>query len=217
MQNSKYLIILSVLLLSSCAAFLKKRTFIDEMDRTSEGLFVPGQDFNVTPGDRSDSAYRSREEILKRTPASFEREQLENSKSLNHELVMKERNLNQEEYEQYAHVSPYLESTSEKIYFLSLSSEEKRDYVDSMRLEEYHERVGRDGRSLASLDLIKRRDRDIQVGMTKDDVRRQWGPAFRIDVAGDPIRENERWSFQQNGRMRYVFFEQGVVQGWSLE
>ena len=63
------LLALGCMTFTSCAGLLQNRTFIDEMDRESDGLFVAGRDFDAVPGD-SGSAYRSNDEIRMRTPAS---------------------------------------------------------------------------------------------------------------------------------------------------
>ena len=60
-------------------------------------------------------------------------------------------------------------------------------------------------------------ERGIQIGMSKTQVEQLWGRPVNIEVAGDPRYENERWSFYHQGKMNYVYFESGEVQGWSLE
>jgi outer membrane protein assembly factor BamE (lipoprotein component of BamABCDE complex) len=58
---------------------------------------------------------------------------------------------------------------------------------------------------------------ELFVGMKKDDVVRNWGRPARIEVAGDPSYQNERWAFYFNGKTKNVYFENGKVQGWELD
>ena len=53
--------------------------------------------------------------------------------------------------------------------------------------------------------------------MSKTEVQRIWGSPSRVDVAGNPKMENERWSFYHNGRVKTVFFESGRVEGWEIQ
>ncbi len=58
----------------------------------------------------------------------------------------------------------------------------------------------------------------LYVGMDKQAVIRSWGKPYRIEVAGNPKNQNERWIFNKgNSRIDYVYFESGIVQGWEIE
>lgn len=204
--------------LFGCAELLENRSFIDQMDHQTENVFVPGQDFDYTPGD-SGTPYRTREEIAMRTPASdLENSTREESSSLYRELSFKERKLNLRERELYNEVMPYLETPSEKIYFLSLTPNQRRDYLDSRRIDYAGSMAGNFGggpsRGLASLQPVY--SSALQLGMTKDQVMSTWGRPARVEVAGNPRNENERWSFYENGQVKFVYFEGGAVQGWNL-
>ena len=59
--------------------------------------------------------------------------------------------------------------------------------------------------------------KSIHLGMNKRDVLKYWGTPSRIDLAGDPGEENERWSFFKSNSIKHVYFEKGVVQGWYVE
>lgn len=58
---------------------------------------------------------------------------------------------------------------------------------------------------------------DIFYGMGKNDVIRVWGKPGRVEIAGHPSYENERWSFFEGGEVKQVYFESGRVQGWALD
>ena len=46
---------------------------------------------------------------------------------------------------------------------------------------------------------------DIHHGMTKLQVQDLWGSPTRVDVAGNPTNENERWSFYESGKVKQSF------------
>ncbi len=213
----KFTLIGFSLQLIGCAELLENRSFIDQMDYQTENVFVPGQDFDYVSGD-SGTPHRTKKEIAMRTPASdFENTTREESSSLYRELSYKERKLTMREREVYNEVIPYLETTSEKIYFLSLTPNQRRDYLDSRRIDysgSTSNSYGGGSRRLASLEPIYRNA--LQLGMTKNQVEGVWGRPARVEVAGNPQNENERWSFYENGQVKFVYFERGSVQGWNL-
>jgi hypothetical protein len=217
----KMLVIIFMLCLSGCASLFQERTFIKEMDRQSDGAWIPHEDFHVVPGDERDG-YRSRGEIAARTPDA--RKEYSFSDNLERELSVKEKLLTTHQYAEYSELRPDLETTSEKIYFLSLSVNEREEYLRSRQLGRYARRVvkknvRRGYRAPASSPISNafRSSRDISQGMEKDEVRSSWGRPSRVEVAGDPGNQNERWTFHENGKVSQVFFEGGVVQGWALE
>lgn len=229
MQKQSFILFLFIQLgLSSCA-FLENRTFVDEMDRETDGFFVPGQDFSTVSGD-SGQAYRSRDQIMQRTPASY-RERLSDLQysSLKEELAVKEKALSHHEYLRYREYSPYLESDSEKIYYLGLSIAERDDYLRSRGLSNDtptgfggDRRMGEETASTYSLHETLMGDyasssSEVYLGMDKQSVLRKLGKPNRIDIAGDPRYQNERWSFYDNGRVKFIYFESGQVQGWAVD
>lgn len=213
-------------LLASCGSLLEHRTFVGEMDRETDGMFVAGRDFRVVSGD-SGRAYRTREEIRGRTPASFGAAEIADS-SLEKELAFKEKALTEPEYRDYLAVIPYLETTSEKIYYLDLSRSE-RDFYISSKAERITPKTmnaytydpssydGRGGDNMGFRQAGARSSAEIFTGMGKDEVMSLWGRPMRVDVAGDPRNQNERWSFYEAGRRKQVYFEAGYVQGWVIE
>lgn len=206
-------------LVSSCAGLLDQRSFISEMDRVSDGLFVAGRDFPVVPGD-SGQVYRSQEEIYQRTPASFRsKDEYLEQQSLMGELRRREANLTEWERKEYRQALEYLPTESEKIYYLTLSPAARRDYIDARS----YQRPSTQARAVSSLmdDLAFNRSvytvGDISLGMSKHDVTGVWGQPARVEVAGNPRHENERWVFVEGRKVRYVYFEGGRVNGWVLE
>lgn len=202
--------------LVGCAHMLENRSFIDQMDNQQEDIFVPGEDFAYVPGD-SGVPYRSKEEIAMRTPASeYESKRSAENSSLYRELSYRERRLSVREREMYNFVRDQLETPSEKIYYLSLSPTERREYLDSRKVDYPQVGYRRGGaRGLASLQPVYRNS--LELGMTKDDVVNVWGRPARVEVAGNPTHENERWAFYENGSIKYVYFEGGAVQGWNIQ
>ncbi|MDD0854850.1 hypothetical protein HBN50_17230 [Halobacteriovorax sp. GB3] len=197
-----------------CAELLAQRTFIDEMDRETDGLFVAGRDFNQVPGD-SGQAFRTRNEINDRTPASIgEYESRERRNSLKLELRRKLRGLSQKDYQDYSRIASTLENDSERIYYLSLDPQSRREYLFDKGIIE---RSYGETRGMQFLGSRSIRKSALHLGMGKNDVVQYWGRPVRVDVAGNPSNENERWAFYENGRLQYVYFESGVVQGWALE
>lgn len=215
MSKIKFIAMLMILSqFYGCAELLAGRSFIDEMDRETDGVFVAGRDFPVTSGD-SGEAFRTREEILDRTPASVaEKEHSEYETSIRRELASKIRALSETEYADFKKVSDYFENDSERIYYLSLSGYEKREYLYQRGF------IGKGYEQTRGVQFLRSqsvRSTGIAMKMTKDQVVEIWGRPSRIDVAGNPRNENERWAFYNNGKLQYVYFESGVVQGWALE
>jgi hypothetical protein len=196
---------------TSCAMI--DRSFLEEMDRDSDSFFQAGRDFPVVGGD-SGQAYRSREEIKLRTPASERtRKKQKEEQSLKSELFEKEQALSEIEMNEYLQDSKYLPGESDKLYYLSLAGAERSSYMKTKK-DEYKEDHG-EGR-----DLVKSRSihsSEISLGMTKTEVEKLWGKPAKIQVAGNPKYQNELWLFQEDGTVRQVYFESGKVNGWALD
>lgn len=209
-------LMLSIFVLQGCAALLEERSYINEMDRDSDGFFVAGRDFPVMNGD-SGEAFRSREEIRKRTPASKRSKALDDEKlSLENELRKKLADQDEEVLKNYNRDSQYLESDSERLYYLSMNGEERTNYINTKIQDMSDDEAFKQN----SREFMKRRSvrsQEIAEGMTKDDVINLWGKPTKIEVAGHPKFENERWSFAEGGQVKRIYFEAGKVQGWSLD
>lgn len=203
-------------LFSGCAALLEERSYIDEMDRDSDGFFVAGRDFPVMNGD-SGEAFRSREEIQKRTPASKRSKAREDERlSLEKELRDKLSEQDEEVLRAYQRDGQYLESDSERLYYLSMNGEERTNYINTKIQDMSDEEAFKKN----SREFLKRRSvrtQEIAEGMSKNEVVELWGKPTKVEVAGHPKFENERWSFAEGGQVKRIYFEGGKVQGWSLD
>jgi hypothetical protein len=200
---------------SGCAGMFENRSFITEMDRISDDLFVAGRDFETLPGD-SGQAYRSRKEIDLRTPMNPKvRERLEYEKSIKSELALKERELTQSEYLLYKRYWENLPTDYEKLYYLNLEADARREYARSFNIPEQRKTQEQ---SLYSQGQFYRgpaatRKSDLTIGMTKEQVEKLWGYPDQIEIAGNPLMGNERWAFQNS----FVYFEYGRVNGWVIQ
>ena len=210
---------LSILLsLISCSELLTRRTYVDEMERQSDGIFVAGRDFRQVPGDTG-QAYRSRKEILQRTPASQKvMERREDERSLINELRRRENALTPRQLSTYQRRKMYLDGPSEQLYYLQLSRPEREDYLAGKMIKTSRSsaRSYRDS-PLSLVQDYKRAEKNLFLGMNKDAVERSWGMPSRIDVAGNPRNQNERWTFYDGRKVKKIFFENGIVGGWATD
>ncbi len=202
---------LILFLLSGCAAL--ERSFIEEMERDSDGYLVAGRDFPVVGGDTGE-AYRSKEEIAKRTPASMRKKAKDKEElSLREELNQKVEQMDEVELATYTQDIKYLPLDSDKLYYLSLGSEERMQYIQTKKQEYFDDQgVGKD--------IVKQhsiRSSEIYMGMSKDEVMHLWGKPTKVQFAGNPKYQNELWYFSEDGSYKQVFFEGGKVNGWALD
>jgi len=217
-MNFKYYFFSCFLLFGGCAELTSPRSFVDEMDRETDGFWVAGRDFKMVSGD-SGNAYRTRDEIRERTPMNEkQKERYLNREVLSRQLQEKEESLGDEERARYENDLQYLSNSSEKIYYLSLSSRDRAEYVVSKqpkmtRNQDNFTPSPRTSSYRAPASMAG----DVALGMTKDDVKSIWGKPIRVDIAGDPRNQNERWVFYEAGKMKQLYFEGGKVEGWSLE
>lgn len=213
----KQMIIIFLLFsLTSCAQFLERRSFIDTMDKEDD-LFVANRDFPVVPGD-SGSFGRSEEEIMGRTPASYRsKEDFERKRSLQTELERKEAGLSEHERVKYRQAQSVLQTESERIYYLGLNPSERQHYLQTRVADDEPYSYSKRHRPLSLMEERAVESPRLNVGMSKEKVKRMMGQPARVDVAGNPAHENERWLFS-NGRSRsYIYFEGGQVHGWVFE
>lgn len=233
MRVSKYLILLAIL--SSCAMF-EKRDYYDQMNDfnfSDKPMFSANDDFMVVSGD-SGRYHRTDKQIWDRTPASgatqYERRYQD---SLKRELYHLEARLTDQEFYEFDRHRGDIGSISEQIYFLRLSPKDRKEYLQMRDIEvsrSYPVKRGRtpsnfQRRSLNSPAQVAAKRgyafesvaSDVTMGMPMEKVLENWGTPDRRDVAGDPKYRNERWAFRKNGATKYIYFEQGVVQGWTEE
>lgn len=207
------LILLTVVSLNGCALMLPDRSFIEQMERESDPFYAPGKDFPVVSGDEGEQ-FRSREEINARTPSSARSSRLtRESASLKDELRQKEEDLDVYDSEKYLKNRKYLISDSDKLYYLSLSSNEQAAYISSVKVDIKLEQAQKS--NMVSIRSIHATE--IFIGMAKTDVVDAWGRPAKIEIAGNPSNQNERWSFVEDGSVKQVYFEAGKVQGWALD
>jgi hypothetical protein len=210
-MDTRILLILGFIL-SSCSFISPERRYLSTMEHNTDGFFVPGQDFRVVGGD-SGQAFRSEEDVFSRTPSSApEKQSYEDEQMIVRELRVLESKMDPETARVYYQYQQNFPTPSEKVYFLRLPSREERHHYLSSR--------GLIARR-AAMDPLKVdsaiRSRDVVLGMSKNDVMASWGRPDRVDLAGSPRMENERWTFFHMGKIKQVFFEGGVVQGWYVE
>lgn len=225
---TKSLILLTVFVITTgCANIFTGRTFIDEMDRDSDGLWVAGRDFQAVAGDEG-TAYRPMDEIRQRTPAShYEKAQTDLEKSIDSELRRKVAALDEQSYLRFQRDKSVLATPSEQIYYLELTDREKVEYVRLKNSGGVDQTIKPyaflsnyktdDNLSLKTFYQSRFEERGIAIGMNKQDVVQSWGEPHNVDFAGDPRLQNERWSFREKGKVHKVFFESGVVQGWIVD
>ena len=208
MPTSFYILILGLPWLISCAGhrLYGQRSFTQEMNQ-EENFWIPSRDFPVATGDKGPT-YRNRREIMARTPASLkEKAEAREQSLLITELIRRESLLSHADLQQYALIKQELGSLSEKIYYLQLSPAERREYIKI--------RIPRERRP-SSVPINPNFDGEISLNMTKEEVVYRWGRPSLIEVAGDPAHQNERWIFIQLSGRRTLYFEHGLVKGWTI-
>jgi hypothetical protein len=200
-------------LTSSCSSFLPDRSFIEEMNRESDPAFLAGRDFPVVSGDMG-NPYRSSQEIKKRTPQSEKsKKQSLETDSIKQELEQKVANIPEELMEQYVKDKKYLPTDSDKLYYLSLSPNERGQYID-IKIQDMSDDLGK------NQDFVQKRSihgGEVFQGMDKNQVIQLWGKPTKVEIAGNPKYQNERWSFMEDGSLKQLYFENGKVQGWALD
>lgn len=207
------LLLTLAIITSSCTLMLPDRSFMEQMERESDPFYSPGKDFPVVGGDDGET-HLSREELNSRIPASRRTSALtKEARSLQQELEDKEADLSEYEMEQYVKVRKFLISDSDKLYYLSLAPGERAAYIRTVKSDISEEM------ELRSNMVAKRsiHARELFLGMDKDDVVDAWGKPAKVEIAGNPKNQNERWSFVEDGSVKQVYFESGKVQGWALD
>lgn len=195
-------------LVFTCACSLAPhRSYLSEMEEDDSSLFEPRKDFVVVPGDTGRD-YRSAQEWKRRIPASESMRRREREEqAIEQDLVRLENAQSEAAARHYRQFRARLGSTSERIYFLQLPSHAEREEYLAARGLVTESPVLPQERHWAA------QQSEVVVGMTKEDVLESWGSPDRVDVAGNPRNENERWRYNRNGAVRYIFIEGGVVEG----
>lgn len=211
MSPRKLLLPLILLLPVGCSQFQTGRSYLTEMEQEDYSFYNPHDDFPVVAGD-SGKDYMTEKERRARTPAStHDLEESRTSRALKSELKSLENGQSEENLEFYEKHRHQLATISEKIYFLKLPSDERREYLLSRGfIEEPKTSYYTDQEKMFAV-----RKQDILLGMSKADVMRSWGKPHQVDYAGNPQNENERWLYKANGASKFIYFEAGEVQGWE--
>ncbi len=206
--------ITSFILLSSlisCTAFMPGRSYLSEMEQGEDGgFFTPNKDFPVMAGDNGRYWYTDSER-KSRTPASeYEQRRDRESDSIRAERERLEASLPEEEQALYTSVQNRFTSDSEKVYFLSMTYRDKIDYLDARGWRDRPQDI-----NAAWESRLASRQSDIMMGMTKAEVLEAAGRPLKVEVAGNPRYENERWLYNVEGQSKYIYFEAGTVGGWE--
>lgn len=225
MIMSKLLILLISAWVTVSCSLLDHRDYSNEMEFSfDQPMFEPNKDFMIVAGDtgrdfRNDSEIRTRTPATAKDAATYKYEA-----NLERELTFLESKLSPEEYEAHIEIKDQLGNTSQQIYYLSLNRPERKAYLRSRGIRADFLRttsmipngpVRNTYNSRAYASASSHITDDVTLGMRKDDVMRNWGRPDRMDVAGDPRMENERWAYQRDGVTNYIYFEGGRVEGWN--
>lgn len=209
------LILLSFLLSSvSCSQFLSQRSYLSQMEHDDSTFFNPRTDFPVVVGDTGRD-WETKTERLSRTPdTESEVQDDQGRRFLKQELKALEGRQADEDLAFYETHKIKLASTSEKIYFLKLPHAERAEYLYSRGVED-STRAPASESAYVKDDAYGVRDSNLSSGMTKADVMNSWGKPNRVEIAGNPSYENERWLYKLGGASKYIYFESGLVDGWE--
>lgn len=210
---TRYLIPTILLFLSACAELPGGRTFLSEMDHDDSSFYRPDEDFPVVAGDAPMKGMSMDEYRKTRMPRSEEDKSVDReTQVLRAELKALEGAQSEDELEFYQQHKKKFANTSERIYFLKLPRGERRGYLEERGFVDSPRRAPA---SVASASVFSNRRLEVGIGMTKNDVMASLGKPERIEFAGNPSNENERWMYQYKGSSKYIYFESGTVQGWE--
>ncbi len=200
-----FLLVLSV----GCAQFQTGRTYLAEMEHDDSSFFTPREDFPIVAGD-SGRDWMSEQERRQRTPASKENDFDAGPRMLKQELRTLESMQTEESSAFYDLHKHHLSSISERIFFLKLPVFERKDYLINRGFLPTPKMGVSTPERISAI-----RKNDVLLGMKKNDVLESLGKPVRIEVAGNPRNENERWLYRLNGNQKFIYFESGQVQGWE--
>ena len=190
---------------SSCSQF----TLLNTSDEARRDLsyFKSEEDFPGSYEDENQAWDSSLNPLKNRLNGQSSR----SGKLLTNELKRLESVQSEEDFDFYQEYRDKLKTVSEKIFFLKLSPYDRQDYLASRGFLLAREEMAQ--REPAQ--YFKLRKNEVAFGMRKPDVLDSLGKPLRVEVAGNPRHENERWLYQLNGAPKYIYFESGEVQGWE--
>jgi hypothetical protein len=207
-------LIIAAASLASCS-MLDHRDYQDEMSeyRDDGDSFAPNIDFPVVAGDTGFMG-TDLEMIRRRTPASgSEKKMSDYELSLKAELYSLEGALDQDAQRKYIENKDKIGNDSQRIYYLSLDPVERNEYLITRGLvkNQRNNFYTHGERAIASM------SNDVVIGMHKSEVSRVWGQPARRDISGDKRDENERWAYRRNEKVKFIYFNGGMVEGWTEE
>ena len=213
--------LLSLLCFASCAGMnFSHHQNVSNRPENKENFWTADIDFPSVSGDVK-AAPRKHKKVSKRTPASIlGKDSVEENTSLVKELQRKIEALSQEEYRKYIQTEQDLGGISEKIYYLGLSPKEREEYLkirfykNHLPQEIFNKRRGQNWR--AFFDPRGYFNEEISLRMGKKEVISRWGPPTVVEIAGNPSKQNERWTFIHGRERKIIYFEGGKVTGWIL-
>lgn len=193
----------------SCSHFID-RSYLAEMEQEDSSYFNPQTDFPIMAGDTG-RYWLNDKERAQRTPSS-DGEFYEHGETslLRSELYHLEKNQSEYSYNLYNEHKDKFQSESEKIYFLKLPNAEKKHYLSERGFVQSSNEVYHTSNS-----PLFAKTQDVNLGMSKDHVLTSMGPPIKVEFAGHPRHQNERWMYRYNGATKYIYFESGQVQGWE--
>ena len=200
---------LTFLLFTGCADFLMHREFLAEMEHDDSRMFNPNEDFPVVAGDEGRYWMSDRERKMRTPQNPYDRENDRYNNSLKEELRSLEASQSENSAALYEKYKAKLPNVSERIYFLKLSRAERMEYlaarglIDTAPIDSF------------AYGAMRHPASTVAMGMSKDEVLMSFGKPARVEIAGNPSFENERWLYTQNGSMKYIYFESGRVGGWE--
>lgn len=126
----------------------------------------------------------------------------------------------EKEREQYYKYKPLLSNDKQRLYFLSLPNADSRARWAN-QIGAFEKNI--DDYSQDVAELIE--ESDIALGMTQKMVKESWGEPDLVEVAGNNLYGNEKWSYRttvssHDGYVhenRIIYFEGGRVSGWEVQ
>jgi hypothetical protein len=211
-----------MLSLVGCSGFMY-RTHEEKMTQETP-FWSPGEDFPVMSGDTG-KVRESYDDIRARTPSSEKSKQIQREQILTiQEIESFEAELNEEELEDLKRLAPLFDTPEQKLYYFRLTKSEQANYIELLRdgqikqvpkSNAFKEESPLPTASKDHWSFLRPKIEEITTGMEKAQVMQRWGSPTQVAVAGDPVHENERWSFHHGRQRRIVYFEHGVVVGWE--
>lgn len=201
--------------LISCGPISFNRSYLNEMEEKETAFFKPGEQFGTVAGDDAMPTY-TKEQMYKRTPDKEKIfPEMSEKERIAAELRNKVANMSEEQQMWFSQNEKLFSSDSQKVYFLNLNQDEQAQYLNNLGQSYIKSDAYRNPASYFS--DSKRANGSISLGMDKASVIQMWGQPTRVEVAGNPRYENERWIFNEGGNSKYIYFASGKVEGWALE